>query len=310
MLHQFRGESAADGPTGRISQTRKKVTEMKRATSKKQFWIATTIGASLTALTACGASNASEGVNSASETASTQSRVNCATPLTTAEMLFCAGENLKAADARLNAAWPAVQAHFRKVDKDMADLGIVPPGAKSSFDLITQLAWIRYRDNECIAESARYSNGSLRGVEVLGCKSNLTNVRTEELKGIVLESAAVLDERATTDFARIEARLPECKDQSSNVQYKFCLGKIYGEADRILNSVYQELKAKLNGDDAKALTESELAWITIRDSECEARARLSLGGTGYTGFLSLCYSGRTIIRTDEILVNLNRPEGH
>jgi uncharacterized protein YecT (DUF1311 family) len=229
-------------------------------------------------------------------------------------MLFCAGENFKAADARLNAAWPAVQAHFRKVDQDMADLGIVPPGAKSSFDLITdaQLAWIRYRDNECIAESARYSNGSLRGVEVLGCKSNLTNVRTEELKGIVLESAGVLDDRATTEFARIEARLPECKDQSSNVQYKFCLGKIYGEADRILNTVYQELKAKLakiSSDDAKALTESELAWITIRDSECEARARLSLGGTGYTGFLSLCYSGRTLIRTDEILVNLNRPEG-
>jgi uncharacterized protein YecT (DUF1311 family) len=297
------------------SLKQKKVTDMKTATSRKQFWIATTIGASLAALTACGASKASEGADSASETARTQARVNCATPLTTAEMLFCAGENLKAADARLNAAWPAVQAHFRKVDKDMADLGIVPPGAKSSFDLITdaQLAWIRYRDNECIAESARYSNGSLRGVEVLGCKSNLTNVRTQELKGIVLESAAVLDDRATTDFARIEARLPECKDQSSNVQYKFCLGKIYAEADRILNANYQELKAKLakiSSEDAKALTESELAWITIRDSECEARARLSLGGTGYTGFLSLCYSGRTIIRTDEILVNLNRPEGH
>jgi uncharacterized protein YecT (DUF1311 family) len=286
---------------------------MKNSTAKFAFVI--TAGASLAALTACGASNGTEAANGASESASINTRVNCATPLTTAEMLFCAGENLKAADARLNAAWPAVQAHFRKVDKDMADLGIVPPGARSSFDLITdaQLAWIRYRDNECIAESARYSNGSLRGVEILGCKSNLTNVRTEELKGIVLESAGVLDDRATTDFARIEARLPECKDQSSNVQYKFCLGKIYDEADRILNSVYQELKAKLakiSSDDAKALTESELAWITIRDSECEARARLSLGGTGYTGFLSLCYSGRTIIRTDEILVNLNRPEGH
>lgn len=283
---------------------------MKNSTSK--LAIVLSAGASLAALAACGASNGTEASSSASDSASIQPRVNCATPLTTAEMLVCAGENFKAADARLNAVWPAVRAQFRTVDKDMADLGIVPPGAKSSFDLITeaQLAWIRYRDNECIVESARFSNGSFRGVEELGCKTNLTNIRTNELKGIVLESAAVLDERAATEFARIESRLPECKDQSSNVQHKFCLGKIYGEADLTLNTNYQKLKAKLSGDDAKALTESELAWITIRDSECEARARLSLGGTGYTGFLSLCYSGRTIIRTAEIVANLNITEGH
>jgi trigger factor len=105
-----------------------------------------------------------------------------------------------------------------------------------------------------------------------------------------------------------------------DAEFAKALGQPEGDVEKLLTdiraNIEREVKARTMARTKNSVMDALVAVATfdvpkaLIDSECEARARLSLGGTGYTGFLSLCHSGRTIIRTDEILVNLNRPEGH
>jgi uncharacterized protein YecT (DUF1311 family) len=74
----------------------------------------------------------------------------------------------------------------------------------------------------------------------------------------------------------------------------------YKAADKLLNQTYQQLIATLKDPEKSALIAAEQAWIPFRDANCKARVASSLGGTGYSGFLSTGLTSMTQTRTAEL----------
>ncbi len=95
--------------------------------------------------------------------------LNCAdsSNLNQQEMNACAGQEYERTDAALNSTWSLVR---RQLD----------PSQKRPL-LDAQRAWINYRDGQCASEGALYEGGSIQPLIVLGCKSRMTQARTQEL---------------------------------------------------------------------------------------------------------------------------------
>ena len=108
----------------------------------------------------------------------------CANPITQLQINNCAHEMWMAADGDLNADYKYARFFLKAVD---SDLPIDSQGGAKAL-LLAQRAWIIYRDQSCIAESAIYTGGSLRPLIVLGCKERLTRARSEDLRRIFEEN--------------------------------------------------------------------------------------------------------------------------
>jgi uncharacterized protein YecT (DUF1311 family) len=96
------------------------------------------------------------------------------------------------------------------------------------------------------------------------------------------------------------AKTPNCDNASSNVEYKECQHRAYAAADRKLNQVYQQTIARLSGTEKQKLINAQLAWIKFRDSNCDFEVYGSRGGSGYSGFLSVCLERMTDTRIKEL----------
>ncbi len=92
-------------------------------------------------------------------------------------------------------------------------------------------AWIEFRDANCEFAKMQFEGGSIQPMIYLGCLTQLTEDRMDEL-------AAVSPS----------------------------LG--YGAADRQLNQVYQEIQPVLSDLEQEQLTTAQLAWIDYRDLHC------------------------------------------
>ncbi len=107
-------------------------------------------------------------------------RINCTNAASTFEMNRCAEDLLDAADTRLNATYKMAL----RTLPEMA--GDAPYDAKSWERALraSQRAWLAYRDAECKNHSAMFwTGGTGATVDVLGCLTTKTKLRTEELKG-------------------------------------------------------------------------------------------------------------------------------
>lgn len=105
--------------------------------------------------------------------------LDCAEALSTQDMNNCAGAEYEKADAALNAVFKQALAAI----PDMA--GEKPFDAKSWEEALraSQRAWIAYRDQECDEHVAMFWSGGSGGtVEIIGCKTALTEARTKDLK--------------------------------------------------------------------------------------------------------------------------------
>jgi len=229
---------------------------------------------------------------------------DCRSPATTADMKICASQNYAAADRELNSAWPVAVAYLKNVDAGAADAG-VPASMTPAAKLLTtaQLSWISHRDLDCAASTASSNGGSIRDVFKLECLAEKTRARTAELRSIGGDGSA-LDMPADVQarFDEIQSSLDECKDQSSTIAWKFCVGAAHEVADRELNERYSIAKnalARYPGA-VDSLVSSELAWIKVRDNDCQAITRENFGGTGHSGFAALCHIRKTIERTQEL----------
>src|SRR2546421_11078066 len=58
-----------------------------------------------------------------------------------------------------------------------------------------------------------------------------------------------------------------------------CLSDARDAADAKLNSVYREVRSRLQGADAESLTKTQRLWIRYRDANCSAERDLYEGGT-------------------------------
>ena len=228
---------------------------------------------------------------------------DCSNALTTVEMKYCANEEYVLADKELNAVWPLAMAYLKRVDAGAAN-SHVPDTLKPAASLLVQAQreWIKMRDLDCAIEVAHSEGGSIQPIELLLCKAAKTRTRTTELRAIASGNALDFSPEVQDRFLEIQSSLYECKDQSSTVAWKFCIGETFLAADRALNTRYSAVKNALASypKAVNQLVTSELAWISLRDNECSAVTRENFGGTGYTGYYSLCMIGKTIARTFEI----------
>lgn len=104
--------------------------------------------------------------------------IDCAEQNTTVEMNFCADEDFKASDAKLNAA-------YKKVLAQIADSDLEKPYDRESWEKAmreSQRAWVTFRDADCKgAVPMEWSGGTGTTSAVLGCMTAKTDVRTKEL---------------------------------------------------------------------------------------------------------------------------------
>ncbi len=109
---------------------------------------------------------------------------NCADPQFQQEMNWCAGQDFASSDAAMNVQWALTRAAMQRRDADYArykDKSDTRPGWFASL-LEAQRAWLRYRDAHCRVDGYTARGGSMEPLLTLTCKTQLTNLRTQELK--------------------------------------------------------------------------------------------------------------------------------
>lgn len=111
---------------------------------------------------------------------------NCADPQFQQEMNWCAGQEFEAADAALNAQWAITAEVMKGRDAEWVEFGSSDrrPGFFKSL-LEAQRGWLRYREAQCRVDGYTARMGSLEPLLVSTCKTRLTRLRTEELKGLI-----------------------------------------------------------------------------------------------------------------------------
>lgn len=105
--------------------------------------------------------------------------IDCANASSTVEMNFCAGEDLEKADAELNRLYQKALAAIPEMATEK------PFDAKSWENALrsSQRAWIAFRDAECDNHVPMFWGGGTGTTSaVLGCKTEKTRTRIEELK--------------------------------------------------------------------------------------------------------------------------------
>jgi uncharacterized protein YecT (DUF1311 family) len=85
-----------------------------------------------------------------------------------AEASGCAHREYLAADAELNKAYNRLAGILNEDEKALL---------KTS-----ELAWIKYRDTNCVFESSQYAGGTMRPMIESFCLARVTRARTAELK--------------------------------------------------------------------------------------------------------------------------------
>jgi len=81
-----------------------------------------------------------------------------------------------------------------------------------------------------------------------------------------------------------------------------CLSKARVSSDVELNSLYQEIRKRLEGDDAKRLVGTEGLWIRYRDANCDAERGLYGIGTGAGPAYLACLEAMTRERAKELRI--------
>ncbi len=93
-----------------------------------------------------------------------------------------------------------------------------------------------------------------------------------------------------------------CANVVITAQLTDCLSGARDKADSNLNTVYKEVRSRLQGDDAEHLTKTQRLWIQYRDANCSAERDLYEGGTAKYAVYFACLESMTRARTRELQV--------
>ncbi len=103
----------------------------------------------------------------------------------------------------------------------------------------------------------------------------------------------------------------DCANASDQATMNQCAGQDFKAADKELNTVYQQITARLknNPDGKKLLVSAQRAWIGFRDAECKFSASGVAGGSVYPLIYSNCMTSMTKTRVESLKQYLKCEEG-
>ena len=112
--------------------------------------------------------------------------LDCTDPQAQVEMNMCAARDFESADAELNVQWKLTVAGMKERDVDIDRSYDKRPGYYDTL-LAAQRAWLTYRDQHCANEGYSMRGGSAESMVISGCKTQLTEARTAQLKTLIEE---------------------------------------------------------------------------------------------------------------------------
>jgi uncharacterized protein YecT (DUF1311 family) len=91
-----------------------------------------------------------------------------------------------------------------------------------------------------------------------------------------------------------------CPNAITTLDMANCFSNAQAASDAKLNSLYQQIRKKLDADDFKRLTTAQRFWIQYRDANCLAERDLYDGGTASGPVYVACLEAMTRARTEEL----------
>ncbi|HEV2600026.1 lysozyme inhibitor LprI family protein [Sphingopyxis sp.] len=112
--------------------------------------------------------------------------IDCGNAMAQFELNACAYKEYEHADAAMNAQWKITSARMKVIDTDFDSTQDGRPGYFDTL-LAGQRAWLTYRDKHCASEGYTMRGGSAEPMVISGCKAQLTDARTKQLKELIEE---------------------------------------------------------------------------------------------------------------------------
>ncbi len=107
---------------------------------------------------------------------------------------------------------------------------------------------------------------------------NSTIWATLAASSLVLAAGFLLPSQASNIPVQI-AQQPNCKSPQTTADMNMCSSQEFQAADKKLNQVYQQLQAKLKGQQKQRLTVAQRSWLKFRDDSCNYEMGQFEGGT-------------------------------
>ena len=138
--------------------------------------------------------------------------------------------------------------------------------------------------------------------------------RVAQASAFRLMRYAALLATTTLGSTAVRAEAPPCADRPNQAAMNICVSEKLAAADTVLNTVYGQLRDKLDALGRRNLLAAEKAWITFRDRECDLRAgydteHLENNGTIAPMLVGECRLTLTQARTADLRDQLKCPGG-
>ena len=102
---------------------------------------------------------------------------NCKDPQTEIDINICASRAVKSAEVRMTRQYISLAARMKRMDAE-------EPGYFAAL-LESQRSWLKYREAQCRFEGYTTRGGTAESLNVDGCRKNLTDKRTNDLKSLL-----------------------------------------------------------------------------------------------------------------------------
>ncbi|MEO1373148.1 MAG: lysozyme inhibitor LprI family protein [Cyanobacteria bacterium J06635_10] len=116
---------------------------------------------------------------------------------------------------------------------------------------------------------------------------------------IALISLALIGIFASPSLASGDLNV-DCNNAQTTLEMRVCANNFYGEADKKLNQVYQQLKPKFGSSQQNKLVTAQRAWIQFRDESCALEGAFAEGGTLEPVLELSCLAGVTEKRVKDL----------
>jgi uncharacterized protein YecT (DUF1311 family) len=107
-----------------------------------------------------------------------------------------------------------------------------------------------------------------------------------------------------TSDATPAASTPDCGDMATQTAMNICFANEARQSEQLLEALLQELNAKLEPQQRKALASVQANWVEYRRAHCDWQAAFFDGGSIQPTILSTCYQELTRKRIDELKTDL------